>query len=402
MPCWFPMWKRVATVSIDVLLPPLAFPEFVEDARREINSLTVDFGPLAASSAEMGLCSQAMEGRLWNASKNCVKSNITGWYPRTSLAFLLVDGKGTKRTEFACAAVELLHDSTTVVDIKENSRSSRSRAKESNKASRRAPLQDHNATSSDPAPADDGARIRELEALLRETQNQLRTTEARLRDAGDDEQHPTNHRNGQDDRINAPQRLSDVTMAQIRADLGYDKARWRALRSCVRDCLRAARLDWNLNWKSQSTTKRGYAYNAVEGDFPQLRRFIGQWAVDRIAKDVWDNRKTYLNCIDNTSTYIGRRAAKLALPPLARRNCARVRAPVFAAVPPHLAHQTRPRPRHLVRPPLSSADSGDDLLQFSDGECRNDAEEEEENDSNGKGKKHAKSGGGSSPKRPKH
>jgi hypothetical protein len=39
-------------------------------------------------------------------------------YPRTSLAFLLVDGKGTKRTEFACAAVELLHDSTTVVDIK--------------------------------------------------------------------------------------------------------------------------------------------------------------------------------------------------------------------------------------------------------------------------------------------
>jgi hypothetical protein len=129
---------------------------------------------------------------------------------------------------------------------KENSRSSRSRAKESNKASRRAPLQDHNATSSDPAPADDGARIRELEgaslsiltspvvdilaALLRETQNQLRTTEARLRDAGDDEQHPANHRNGQDDRINAPQRLSDVTMAQIRADLGYDKARWRALR----------------------------------------------------------------------------------------------------------------------------------------------------------------------------
>jgi hypothetical protein len=57
MPCWFPTWKRVATVSIDVLLPPLAFPEFVEDARREINSLTVDFGPLAASSAEMGLVS---------------------------------------------------------------------------------------------------------------------------------------------------------------------------------------------------------------------------------------------------------------------------------------------------------------------------------------------------------
>jgi hypothetical protein len=67
-------------------------------------------------------------------------------------------------------------------------------------------------------------------ALLRETQNQLRTTEARLRDAGDDERHPATHRNGQDDRINAPQRLSDVTMAQIRADLGYDKPKWRTLR----------------------------------------------------------------------------------------------------------------------------------------------------------------------------
>ncbi|KAJ6517722.1 hypothetical protein DFH09DRAFT_1373603 [Mycena vulgaris] len=117
MSCWFPARKRVTAIAINVLLPPLAFPELVEDAGREINSLTVDF-----------------------------------------------------------------------VDIKENSRS---RAKGSNKTSRRAPLQDRNAGSSAPASADDNTRIRELEALLREAQNQLRTTEARLRDAGDAQQHPT-------------------------------------------------------------------------------------------------------------------------------------------------------------------------------------------------------------------
>ncbi|KAJ7871996.1 hypothetical protein B0H14DRAFT_3567290 [Mycena olivaceomarginata] len=73
------------------------------------------------------------------------------------------------------------------------------------------------------------------------------------------------------------------------------KQKWNALRSCVHDPLRAARLNWDLPWKSQSTTKLGYAYNAIEDDFCELCRFVGQWDVHRIAKDVWDNRKTYLD-----------------------------------------------------------------------------------------------------------
>jgi hypothetical protein len=68
-------------------------------------------------------------------------------------------------------------------------------------------------------------------------------------------------------------------MEAIRAHLGYDKRKWSALRvchphnlfflianrtqSCVRDSLHAARLNWDLPWKSQSITKLGYAYNAV-------------------------------------------------------------------------------------------------------------------------------------------
>lgn len=144
---------------------------------------------------------------------------------------------------------------------KENTRPARSRAKASKTSShtpQRAPLQDHNpgesrtvAQGEEPpgstAP-DETTRIRELEgvpshpvysvhkltmpdvdaALLRETQTQLRATEARLQDAGDDEERPATR--ARDDPIDIPSRLTDVTMGEIRGHLGYDKPKWRALR----------------------------------------------------------------------------------------------------------------------------------------------------------------------------
>jgi len=256
-------------------------------------------------------------------------------------------------------------------------------------------------------------------ALLRETQAQLRTTEARLQDQGNTEKSPTTHSNeAQNSRIAVPSRLSDVTMHEIRTHLGYNKSKWSALRACVRDCLRAARLNWNADWRSQSTTKRGYAYNAIEADFPELRRFEGQWAVNRIAKDVWDNRKTYINCINNPSTYIGRRAAQRQG---GGRSAQHSSSPTRAPLPrPSGAAPESPQPsgsalespnrsptpgpsrphRRLVRI-NSSSDSGDDLLNFSDNQNPDGKDEEDEDGQDGKGKKRAKSSGGSSPKRHK-
>ncbi|KAF8135885.1 hypothetical protein K438DRAFT_760135 [Mycena galopus ATCC 62051] len=243
-------------------------------------------------------------------------------------------------------------------------------------------------------------------AVLRETQTQLRATEARLQDADDEERPVTRAR---DDPINIPSRLTDVTMGEIRGHLGYDKPKWRALRSCVRDSLRAARLNWDLDWKSQSTTKRGYAYNAVEDDFPELRRFVGQWAVDRIAKDVWDNHKTYINCVDNPSTYIGRRAAqRQGASPSSRHPSSPARAPTSpqqssrdTPTPGPSQRPVRTHRRLLVRSPSTSSSSGDDLLDFPDTDHPNDEEDEEVEDLNGMGKRRTRPSGGSSPKRRK-
>ncbi|KAJ7312329.1 hypothetical protein DFH08DRAFT_877740 [Mycena albidolilacea] len=214
------------------------------------------------------------------------------------------------------------------------------------------------------------------------------------------------HRNeATNEPIPAPSRVSEVTMEAIRAHLGYDKRKWSALRSCVRDSLRAARLNWDLPWKSQSTTKLGYAYNAVEDDFRELRRFVGQWAVHRIAKDVWDNHKTYLNCVDKPSTYIGRRAAERHGAGGSSRHTT---SPPRVPSPRHSSPRTSPTPgpsqscarplRRRIDSSSSSGNSSDDLLQFSDGELPNDLEEEED-DPSGRGKKRVRSSGGSSPKR---
>jgi len=206
-------------------------------------------------------------------------------------------------------------------------------------------------------------------------------------------------------------------MREIRTHLRYDKSKWRALRSCVRDSLRAARLDWSLDWKSQSTTKLGYAYNAIEDDFPELRRFTGQWAVNRISKDVWDNRKTYLNCVDKPSTYIGRRAARRhgaggssttrsSSPSASRAHSPQNPSPPRSHSGSPSPGPSRPRLYHRRKVLSSSSDSGDDLVQFSNDRQHNDdddeEEQEEEEDPSGKGKKRAKSSGGSAPKRAKH
>ncbi|KAJ7787497.1 hypothetical protein B0H14DRAFT_2953226 [Mycena olivaceomarginata] len=299
---------------------------------------------------------------------------------------------------------------------KENPQPSRSRAKAANKSSKtQAPLQDHNQASSSTAsrdgapaesPQDETARIHELEALLRDAHEQLQAAHARQHGASDAEPGPTTHRKeGSNEPIPAPSRVSEVTMEAIRAHLGYDKRKWSALWSCVRDSLRAARLNWDLPWKSQSTTKLGYAYNAVEDDFRELRRFVGQWAVHRIAKDVWDNHKTYLNCVDKPSTYIGRRAAERHGAGGSSRHTT---SPPRVPSPRHSSPRTSPSPgpshpparplRRRIDSSSSSGNSGDDLLHFSDGEPPNDLEEEDD-DPSGRGKKRARSSGGSSPKR---
>ncbi|KAJ3776786.1 hypothetical protein FB446DRAFT_784828 [Lentinula raphanica] len=80
----------------------------------------------------------------------------------------------------------------------------------------------------------------------------------------------------------------------IRELLGYDKKKWNILRSCIRDNLAAARLDWSRRLRDQDKKKLAIAYHAVEQQFPETRRFENQWAVKRIAQQYWNQRKYHI------------------------------------------------------------------------------------------------------------
>ncbi|KAJ7325783.1 hypothetical protein DFH08DRAFT_941121 [Mycena albidolilacea] len=106
-----------------------------------------------------------------------------------------------------------------------------------------------------------------------------------------------------------PKRASKVPMKHLKGQLGYDDEKWNALRDFTRTSLASARLDWRLSWKAQRPEKFAMVYNAIEEAFPETTRFAGQWGVDRIAKQCWDNHKNYRSCVVKPTTYRGRQAA---------------------------------------------------------------------------------------------
>ncbi|KAJ7346050.1 hypothetical protein DFH08DRAFT_870476 [Mycena albidolilacea] len=269
---------------------------------------------------------------------------------------------------------------------KENSHGTASRRNKKNRrTSAPAPLGTH----ADTAGTGD-EQVRELQAQLRSMQSALdrsheaeRAAEARAAAA---EQHtaaplPSDVRTGS---VGRPNNIACVKMEELQQHLGFDDIQWNALRTCVRDALSAARLDLNTKWKAQAPAKLSMAYNAIEEEFPQLRRFPGQWGVDRIAKQCWSNRRSYRSCVGNQTTYRGRRAA-------ARRATG-------SELPPHPC-------RRIHRRSTSRSDSDsrnstpvagpshDDLLTFSDygndNEDGNNGDEEDLGDSTPNGKKRA-------------
>ncbi|KAF7334088.1 hypothetical protein MVEN_02314500 [Mycena venus] len=213
-----------------------------------------------------------------------------------------------------------------------------------------------------------------------------------------------------DDSIPRPRNASKIPMREIFRLLGYDKAKWNALRAYVRDALLAACLHWDLEWKAQRPEKQSRAYNAIEDAFPETRRFANQWAIDRIAKQFWDNHKTYRNCVGNDSTYRGRQAA-------ARRADHPLPDPQSLSPIPLDSVRSRSRsrdptpgpsrPRRLARSNVINSD--DDDSGSDDDDCDDDPlvchddddddddddveEEEEEEDVSGKGKAKAKAPG---------
>ncbi|KAJ7636455.1 hypothetical protein FB45DRAFT_1024572 [Roridomyces roridus] len=250
-----------------------------------------------------------------------------------------------------------------------------------------------NANASSTAPEDEGSRVTELEALLQESQDQLRKLQQSQK------RHKSSKRahRVKDGSIPVPPHSSDAKLGDIKSQLGYTPKQWRALRACARDSMRGACLSWDRGWKAQSTTKLGTVYKVIEDNFPELRRFEGQWAVNR-------NRQGRVG--QPQDTYIGRRAAartgessssRADSPPRGTPEPSPHPSPRRSPSPGPSAPRHVPHPRPLRAPPSTDDESGDDLLNFSDDGAAN----QEHVTEKAKGKRPAGSDGRPSTKRRK-
>ncbi|KAJ7819575.1 hypothetical protein B0H14DRAFT_3737429 [Mycena olivaceomarginata] len=107
-----------------------------------------------------------------------------------------------------------------------------------------------------------------------------------------------------------PDKLSAVTMNELKALLKMDKLRWNAMRTFTRHRLHAGDLRPELVWKKQDTLALGVISRAISNKFPELQRFEGNWATYRIMKESWDNIKMYQCDVDRPNTYVGRKAVE--------------------------------------------------------------------------------------------
>ena len=133
-----------------------------------------------------------------------------------------------------------------------------------------------------------------------------------------------------------------------------------------------------------------------------LRRFEGQWGIDRIAKQTWGNRKSYQSCVNNPSTYRGsRRQWSPSTSPSQSATARRERDPT----PPRVrspsagpSQPQRPAPRRIIS---SDDEDDDDLMDFDDHNQQpdDDDEGEEESPKDPKGKKRAALGDGGAPRK---
>ncbi|KAK6992592.1 hypothetical protein R3P38DRAFT_3225226 [Favolaschia claudopus] len=224
----------------------------------------------------------------------------------------------------------------------------------------RRPLQDANTGNTEGV--DDAGRIRELENALAESQAEC----AELRNQQPARQ-PSNPTADSETVIPRPVNISTVKMSELRAELGFNRSQWNALRSCVRYAMAAARLDWTKAWKNQEPKKKLRFLNVVRADFPETQRFENGWGIIRIAQEAWGNRKSYGRCVDDPNTYRGRKTVE--------RRGRRDDSP--SPAPSNRSQRTRasssrvsqsPGPTIPQRQPAPSSDDDDDddLYNFSD------------------------------------
>ncbi|KAJ7288364.1 hypothetical protein C8J57DRAFT_1494672 [Mycena rebaudengoi] len=149
----------------------------------------------------------------------------------------------------------------------------------------------------------DSAEIRQLRAALVRAHGE--------RDAAEAANIGRPRRRGPPARsIARPQNMSKVKISQVRTELGLADAKhdqeWSNLRTSVRRFMDAGLLDMRVGWKEQDTRRLIKIYDAIEGAYPDLERFRGQWAAAHLVHESFHAQKTYTSCKGKDGTYRAR------------------------------------------------------------------------------------------------
>ncbi|KAG8867893.1 hypothetical protein FRB98_003913, partial [Tulasnella sp. 332] len=77
---------------------------------------------------------------------------------------------------------------------------------------------------------------------------------------------PNGAANPEDETVQKPKKMSTITVSSIRQEMDLsgkeNDDKWQTVQNCIRDCMSARRIEWDLRWSEQSATKLSKIFDA--------------------------------------------------------------------------------------------------------------------------------------------
>ncbi|KAA1467733.1 hypothetical protein DENSPDRAFT_260700 [Dentipellis sp. KUC8613] len=114
----------------------------------------------------------------------------------------------------------------------------------------------------------------------------------------------------EDGSILRPSNICNVKIRDIREYLNMhgreNDELWNDVRNSIRSHMDAARLEGEEYFKAQRPKKLSRIYDAVEEQFPALRRFRNSWATEFLVKQTFSGRRSYRSAKNHQESYRSR------------------------------------------------------------------------------------------------
>ncbi|KAG8868504.1 hypothetical protein FRB98_003497 [Tulasnella sp. 332] len=121
---------------------------------------------------------------------------------------------------------------------------------------------------------------------------------------------PNGAANPKDETVQKPKKMSTVTVSSIHQEMDLsgkeNDNEWQTVRNCIRDCMSAGCIEWDLRWSEQSATKLSKIFDAIEFSKPCLHQFRNHWATEHLTKEAIHAHKSYITCKTNVKSYCGK------------------------------------------------------------------------------------------------